>query len=127
MKDLLLSVCCMLLLLVPWEIYSSYTAGTMHFCSDAIDAKVLPAVTQNDWENAKKGFEEVSDQWDHYKKTAVCFLSTEALNEVDSTICKAYYYIQMEDDSNASGEVSALQYQLMYLHENQKPTLANIL
>ena len=86
-----------------------------------------PAVTQNDWENAKKGFEEVSDQWDHYKKTAVCFLSTEALNEVDSTICKAYYYIQMEDDSNASGEVSALQYQLMYLHENQKPTLANIL
>ena len=88
---------------------------------------LLPAVTQNDWENAKKGFEEVSDQWDHYKKTAVCFLSTEALNEVDSTICKAYYYIQMEDDSNASGEVSALQYQLMYLHENQKPTLANIL
>lgn len=75
----------------------------------------------------KKEFEEVSDQWDHYKKTAVCFLSTEALNEVDSTICKAYYYIQMEDDSNASGEVSALQYQLMYLHENQKPTLANIL
>ncbi len=55
MKDLLISVCCMLLLLVPWEIYSSYTAGTMHFCSDAIDAKVLPAVTQNDWENAKKG------------------------------------------------------------------------
>lgn len=127
MKDLLISVCCMLLLLVPWEIYSSYTAGAMHFCSDAIDAKVLPAVTQNDWENAKKGFEEVSDQWDHYKKTAVCFLSTEALNEVDSTICKAYYYIQMEDDSNASGEVSALQYQLMYLYENQKPTLANIL
>ena len=104
MKDLLISVCCMLLLLVPWEIYSSYTSGTMHFCSDAIDAKVLPAVTQNDWENAKKGFEEVSDQWD-----------------------QAYYYIQMEDDSNASGEVSALQYQLMYLHENQKPTLANIL
>ena len=127
MKDLLISICCMLLLLVPWEIYSSYTARTMHFCSDAIDAKVLPAVTQNDWENAKKEFEEVSDQWDHYKKTAVYFLSTEALNEVDSTICKAYYYIQMEDDSNASGEVSALQYQIMYLHENQKPTLANIL
>ena len=126
MKDLLISVCCMLLLLVPWEIYSSYTAGTMHFCSDAIDAKVLPAVTQNDWENAKRvrgSFRSMGS----LQKTAVCFLSTEALNEVDSTICKAYYYIQMEDDSNASGEVSALQYQLMYLHENQKPTLANIL
>ena len=61
------------------------------------------------------------------KNSCLSSSSTEALNEVDSTICKAYYYIQMEDDSNASGEVSALQYQLMYLHENQKPTLANIL
>ena len=55
MKDLLISVCCMLLLLVPWEIYSSYTAGTMHFCSDAIDAKVLPAVTQTIGRMQKKG------------------------------------------------------------------------
>lgn len=127
MKDLMISVCCMLLLLVPWEVYSVHTAHTIHDCSDLIDARLLPAITENDWENAKSSFEQISVTWDDYKKTAVYFLSTDALNEVDSSICKAYYYIQMEDDSNASGEVSSLQYQLMYLHENQRPTPANIL
>lgn len=127
MKDLLISVCCMLLLVVPWEVYSSYTSDTIHQCADVIDAKLLPAITEDDWDIAKDSFETISKDWDSYKKIAVYFLSTDALNEVDSTICKAYYYIQMEDDSNASGEVSALQYQLRYLHENQAPTLANIL
>lgn len=127
MKNLLLSVFCMLLLLVPWEIYSTHTAETIHTCSDLIDTSILPSITENDWEQAKASFEQISSTWDDYKKTAVYFLSTDALNEVDSSICKAYYYIQMEDDSNASGEVSALQYQLLYLHENQKPSWANIL
>ena len=127
MKDLLLSVCCMLVLLIPWELYSVYTTHTIQDCSNTIGTELLPAITENDWENAKESFESISNNWDSYKKIAVYFLSTDALNDVDSTICKAYYYVQMEDDSNASGEVSSLQYQLRYLGENQKPTLANIL
>ena len=127
MKDLIISICCMLLLVVPWEIYSAYTSNTIHESAAVIDAKLLPAITEDDWDAAKESFDDISESWDSYKKIAVYFLSTDALNEVDSTICKAYYYIQMEDDSNASGEVSSLQYQLRYLHENQKPTLANIL
>lgn len=127
MKDLLISICCMLLLVVPWEIYSAYTSGTIRQCADVIDAKLLPAITEDDWDTARENFDDISKSWDSYKKIAVYFLSTDALNEVDSTICKACYYVQMEDDSNASGEVSSLQYQLRYLHENQSPTLANIL
>ena len=127
MKDLLISICCMLLLVVPWEIYSAYTSGTIRQCADVIDAKLLPAITEDDWDTARENFDDISKSWDSYKKIAVYFLSTDALNEVDSTICKAFYYVQMEDDSNASGEVSSLQYQLRYLHENQSPTLANIL
>ncbi len=127
MRDLLISVCCMLLLIVPWEIYSTCTSDTIHECADVIDAKLLPAITEGDWGTAKKSFDDISKNWDSYKKIAVYFLSTDALNEVDSTICKSCYYIQMEDDSNAAGEVSSLQYQLRYLHENQKPTLVNIL
>ena len=127
MRDLIISICCMLLLLIPWELYSAYTACTIRECSDTIDTELLPAITENNWENAKESFETISENWDSYKKIAAYFLSTDALNEVDSTICKAFYYVQMEDDSNASGEVSSLQYQLRYLNENQDPTLANIL
>ena len=105
------------------RLYHPYDPGLQQYDR----TELLPAITENDWENAKESFESISNNWDSYKKIAVYFLSTDALNEVDSTICKAYYYVQMEDDSNASGEVSSLQYQLRYLGENQKPTLANIL
>ena len=86
MKDLLLSVCCMLVLLIPWELYSVYTTHTIQDCSNTIGTELLPSITENDWENAKESFESISNNWDSYKKIAVYFLSTDALNEVDSTI-----------------------------------------
>ena len=87
----------------------------------------MPAVENEDWDKAYEAFQQQYDRWHDYRKGALFFLDTQAVNDADSTFAKTLMYIKAEDVSNGSGELLALKEQLKFLHENEKISFENIL
>lgn len=127
MRSLLISILSLALLIGCWGIFY-YSAGQdldqiIEDCEDI----VMPAVENEDWDKAYEAFQQQYDRWHDYRKGALFFLDTQAVNDADSTFAKTLMYIKAEDVSNGSGELLALKEQLKFLHENEKISFENIL
>lgn len=127
MRDLIISLICMAVLIVPWGIYSKYSTETTEMYNHIIDNELLPAVTSQNWDKAESDFESVTEMWNKQKKISSFFSSTSAVNDIDSTVKKTYYYLKMKDKSNTSGEAAYLRCKLNYLYNNETLTPSNIL
>lgn len=127
MRDLIISIICILILIVPWSIYSGYTSNAMNIYNASIDDRLIPSITSSDWDTAEKEFNIVSEKWDKHKKISAYFISTNDINEIDGTMSKVFYYIKMHDESNASGEVAYLKCKLNLLYENDRVSSPNLL
>lgn len=126
MRDLIISIICMLILIIPWGIYDRFSTNTVEDYKSAISDEILPAIENNDWNTAEKRFDYIAKDWDKYKKISAFFIDTESVNEVDSYVSKAYYYIKLRDAGNAAAEAAFLQYRFDFLHENELPNMGNI-
>ena len=71
--------------------------------------------------------EELSKLWHKYRSKALLFLETSEINEIDYCLAKSEKYIKAEDVSNSSGELNSLAEQLIFMYEQEKINLANIL
>lgn len=126
MRDLIISVICMLIILIPCYAYYDYSRECSHQYSYSLEKSVIPAIENHAWDKASSEFERLSEKWQRQKKISVYFLSTDDINEIDTVISKTIYYIKMKDDSNASGEAAYLQKQFELLHRNEIPDLKNV-
>ena len=126
MRDLIISIICILILIIPWGIYDRFSTNTVEDYKSAISDEILPAIENNDWNTAEKRFDYIAKDWDKYKKISAFFIDTESVNEVDSYVSKAYYYIKLKDAGNAAAEAAFLQYRFDFLHENELPNMGNI-
>lgn len=126
MRDLIISTICMLILIVPWGIYDRFAVETVENYRSVISHEIIPAIESGDWENAEKRFDFIAKDWDRYKKVSAFFIDTESVNEVDSYVSRAYYYIKLHDAGNAAAETAYLQYRFGFLHENELPNPGNI-
>lgn len=127
MRDLIISIICMLILIIPWGIYDKYSVDTIEDYKTRIDDDILPAIEKGIWKDVEESFDDIAEDWDRYKEISAYFIDTESVNEVDSIVSKAYYYIKLHDASNAAGEVAYLKYRFNFLHENELPSVGNIL
>ncbi|SCK02996.1 Uncharacterised protein [uncultured Eubacterium sp.] len=127
MRSLLISILSLAVLVGCWGIFY-YSAGQDldQIISDCEEI-VMPAIEDEDWDKAYSAFQTQYDRWHDYRKGALFFLDTQAVNEADSTFAKTLMYIKAEDVSNGSGELLALKEQLKFLHENEKISFENIL
>lgn len=126
MRDLIISVICLLCLAIPWGIYDQYSMKTIDNYKSLIDKSILPAIEKEQWQQAEKDMKFIARDWDKYKMVSAYFTDTTSINEVDSMISKVYYYVKSEDTSNSAGEIASLKYCLNFLHENQLASLKNI-
>ena len=126
MRDLVIYVICMLVLIIPWGIYDKFAGDRVDNYKSIINNEVIPAIEASDWETAERRFGFIAKDWDRYKKISAFFIDTQSVNEVDSYVSKAYYYIKLRDASNAAAESSFLDYRFDFLHENELPTLGNL-
>lgn len=126
MRDLIISIVCMLLLIIPWGIYDKFSTETVDNYKTIISNEIIPSIENNDWKNAEKHFDFIAKDWDKYKKISAFFIDTQSVNEVDSYVSKAYYYIKLKDKGNAAAESASLQYRFNFLHENEFPSIGNI-
>ncbi len=126
MRDLIISIICMMILIIPWGIYDKFSTDTVENYKTIISEEILPAIEKDDWDTAEKRFDFIAKDWDKYKKISAFFIDTESVNEVDSYVSKAYYYIKLKDPANAAAEAAFLQYRFDFLHENELPNMGNI-
>lgn len=126
MRDLIISVICLMLLVIPWYIYDSYSSKTVNNYKQIISSEIIPAIEDGDWEKAEKRFDYITKDWDKFRKTSAFFIDTEAVNDTDRIISKVFFYIKLKDASEAAGEISYLKYSFDCLHENELPTMGNV-
>ena len=126
MRNFIASLIAILIVLCVWIGFSVYSSGM----SDSLQAQTAQLVTSSinkgDWISAEKDYQQLSAMWNEYRKAASVFLDSKDINEIDSTMDKAYLYMQAEDISNSSGEFSYLKDKFKFLHQNDTVTFANI-
>ncbi len=127
MRDLIISIACMLVLIVPWSVYDIYSTRTVDNYRDILKNPGDPGRGKSgDWKHGEESFGYIARDWDDYKKTSAFFIDTQSVNEVDSYVSKAYYYIKLRDPANSAAESAFLLYRFNFLHENELPDMGNL-
>ena len=127
MRDLLVSILAVALLTGSWLIFFSYSESSIDYFSGTIEDTVIPMVEDGEWTNSYDEISRLNSGWNTYRKYALLFLDTEAINEIDCSMAKSIKYIKARDVSNASGELLVMCEQLKFLNYNEKITISNIL
>lgn len=126
MKNLIAAICSVAVLVGGWLIFAHYSEGEIDSITNSIKKEILPAVEQSDWKSSKEKIDKLNDEWHDYRKTAIFFLNTEAINEIDYSLAKSIKYVYAEDVSNSSGELNAMSEQLDFLCRNDEVNWSNI-
>ena len=126
MRDLLISLGIVGLLLGVWITFSCYSESQVEDLSQFIDTDIMSAVEDSDWKDANAKILTLKESWKQYRKSALFFLDTQTINEIDCSLAKAVKYAKAEDVSNASGEFHALARQLEFLSTGEAVTWGNI-
>lgn len=127
MRDLIVSAIAVSALIAVWLLFSAYSDSRIESFTHTIEAEILPMVEEENWPESNKQISALNESWHRYKKTALLFLDTESINEIDYSLAKSLKYIAACDLSNSSGELLVLHEQFIYLSTNEKISLANIL
>lgn len=126
MKNLLIATFCLLILIIPWNIYNMYSEETINKCVLTLQNIVIPSLKSSDWEKANYGYDIVCSQWNKFENTSEFFIDAAAINETSKLIDKTDTYINMQDADNAAASSSELIPMLEYLYENETVSFANV-
>lgn len=127
MKNLIISIAAVALLIGTWLVFFNYSSDNINSYTHSIKKEILPAVEDQRWEESKDLMKSLDKDWHKYKKTALLFLDTRTVNEIDYSLARAIKYVEAEDVSNASGELNSIIEQLSFLKKNDEVSAANIL
>lgn len=127
MRDLIISIVAVALLIGTWLVFFDYSSDNIDSYTYTIKKEILPAVETEQWEESKQLIKSLNKDWHKYKKVALLFLDTQAVNEIDYTLARSIKYVKAEDVSNSSGELNAMIEQLKFLKKNDEVSAANIL
>lgn len=127
MRDLIISIVAVALLIGTWLVFFDYSSDNIDSYTYTIKKEILPAVEAEQWEESKQLIKSLNKDWHKYKKVALLFLDTQAVNEIDYTLARSIKYVKAEDVSNSSGELNAMIEQLKFLKKNDEVSAANIL
>lgn len=127
MRDLIVSTLAVALLIGSWLVFYNYSEEKIDFFTDTIQDVILPMVEEESWSDSNQEMSLLNESWHKYKKIALLFLDTQAINEIDYSMAKSTEYIKARDVSNSSGELLVMHEQLKFLSSNDKVSLSNIL
>lgn len=126
MRSLWISILSLALILGIFGVFQVKSERELARMTAQCQGAIMDAVESEDWTTASGSFGREYQRWQDYRKTALFFLDTDAINQADQAFAKTLKYIKAEDVSNSSGELLALSRQLAALHQNESVTLQNI-
>ena len=126
MKNLIVSIACILALLLPWLAYEKYSTDLIREYSSTLKNEIINSIESGDWNTAEESYAELSESWKRLKSVSEYFLDAKSLSETDELLNKIEYHISMHDASNAAAGSAELIHMFDYLHENEKLSFGNI-
>lgn len=126
MRNFIVSLIFITIVFCLWAGFSLYSSKM----TDALQAQsqelIASSINKGDWDSAEEDYKQLSRMWHKYKKTASIFLDSKDINDIDSTMDKAYLYMKAEDISNSSGEFSYIKDKFKFLYTNDTLSFSNI-
>ena len=94
MKNLIISIAAVALLIGTWLVFFNYSSDNINSYTHSIKKEILPAVEDQRWEESKDLMKSLNKDWHKYKKTALLFLDTRTVNEIDYSLARAIKYVE---------------------------------
>lgn len=126
MKNLLISLICLMILIVPWLMYDRYSTSVIGSFTETIKEETMPALEKQQWDSAEKSFLQIENDWQRFEKVSEYFLDTASVKEANRLFSKTKYHIIMRDADNAAAGSAELVDVLNSLHENETLTTGNV-
>lgn len=126
MKNLIISIVCILILLIPWGIYHRFSESATDRYQAIITNQIIPAAESEDWQLVQESFDFIATDWTRFRKISAYFIDTQSLEDVSEHISTASCYIQQQDSANTIVTSVNLQNKLNNLHENDAPSIGNL-
>jgi len=126
MKNLLISLICLMMLIVPWMMYDRYSTTVIGNFTETIKEEAMPALERQQWDSAEKSFLQIENDWQRFEKVSEYFLDTASVKEARRLFSKTKYHIIMKDADNAAAGSAELVDVLNSLHENENLTTGNV-
>ena len=126
MRNFIISMISILIVLCLWTGFTIYSASKSQALQAQAQLLITSSINKGNWISAEKDYIKLTEMWHDYRKVASIFLDAKDINEIDSTMDKAYLYMQAKDISNSSGEFSYLKDKFRFLHQNDTVTFTNI-
>ena len=126
MRNFIISLICLLILIFTWIGFSFYSSNAIAMIQEQTDVLISDSIRAADWTSAETEYGKLCSMWNQYKKAGSIFLDTRDINEIDSVLEKAYFYMKAHDISNSSGEFSYLKDKFGFIHQNETITFSNI-
>lgn len=127
MRSLLISIVAFTLVLGSWGVFIVFADDSIHSLHQTIKKEAMLAINQEDWVKAEKSLGRVSAQWYQGRRVFSLFFNAQAIAEVEASVVRAQAYISAEEKASSLGELAYLDQQLMFLLENEKLTLENVM
>lgn len=127
MRSLITSSSIMLLLLILWFSFFSFSCNALASFADSADITIMHSVDSGNWDKAITDFDNLEIKWNKYRQIANFFLSSSELNEIDFTLARAKHYIYAKSADDAGSELAHLSTQMQSLYNNESVTLGNVL
>lgn len=126
MRNFIVALISLLIILSAWAVFSLYSEKLTSDLQEQSHKLITTSISNQDWVSAEVDYRQLSEMWQKYKRTASIFLDAKDINEIDSTMDKAYLYMQAKDVSNSTGEFSYLKDKFNFLYKNDTVSFANI-
>ncbi len=83
-------------------------------------------VKDNRWDQASKGFKQVSNYWDSIKKTWSALIDHQEIENIDITLSRLKPLLETGDVSSALSEASVLHEYIKHIPEREKLSIDNL-
>lgn len=126
MRNFIVSMISLLIVISLWVGFSVYSGKMTDALQTQSQKLITSSISREDWASAETDYRQLSELWHRYKKTASIFLDAKDINEIDSTMDKAYLYMKAQDVSNSTGEFSYLKDKFQFLYQNDTLSFSNV-
>ncbi|WP_425449575.1 DUF4363 family protein [Dethiothermospora halolimnae] len=126
MKTYIVTFAIILLIIVGWFIIFDKVEYHCESANKSLN-KVISHIDNNNWNDAKKEFDKVTDKWSDIRSSWSILLDHHEIDNIDLSMAKTNKYVSSKNPSLSLAEIEVLKKLFNIVKENEALTLTNIL
>lgn len=125
MRTLIISLIIFILLIALWFFIMDYMDESIDELL-SLQEEIHEFVVLEDWQSALKRLDYFNDRWNTHQAFYHLFLNQENIMQVNYAISKTKIYMIYEESALSLGQLSFIEDQLNFIHEDELISIENI-